>query len=264
MSNTASTPPLNATVDRHALEEFLTALDAIVDEATIESRAGEIRTKTVDPASVALAEASLAPDAFADAPAPGGERFGIRVPQLRDLLTDAETVGLDYDPDTRNLDLSIGPYRYTHATIKAEHVRDSDGPPEMDLAFEARLDGDRLREAVEWFDEFTTHVGVGYDPDAETFWMAADERSGNSIGTDDGRFELSRGDLEAVREHGHADSMYSTDYFRKLVDAIPEGREVTIHVGEEFPMLLAYPIHDGAGEACGRVVFMQAPRIQSD
>jgi len=134
----------------------------------------------------------------------------------------------------------------------------------MDLAFEARLDGDILRTAVEWFDEFTTHIRVGYDPDERTFWMEADERRGDRIGTDDGCFERSRSDLEAVRDAGHADSMFSADYSRDLVGAIPEEREVTIRVGEEFPMMLSYPIHDSAGETCGRVEFMQAPRIQSD
>ena len=254
--------PLEATADGKAIEEFLRGLDAIVDEAVVESRPGEIRTEAVDPASVALVRATLSPPAFEDAPA-RAEPFGIRVPKLCDVLTDGEAVGLDYDPDRRKLDLTVGPYRYTHSTIDAGHVRDSDGPPDMDLTFEGDLDGDQLREAVEWFDEFTTHIRVGYDPDAETFWMEADERTGDSIGTDDGCFELARVDLEAVREAGHADSLFSADYFRKLAGAIPEGRTVTLRVGEEFPMKLSYRIHNSAGEQCGHVEFMQAPRIQT-
>jgi len=251
--------PLEATVDTRAFDEYLTALDAIVDEATIEPMAGALRTETVDPANVAIASAELSPDAFEDAPAKAGP-FGITVPKLHDQLTSAETVGLSQ----LKLDLTTGPFRYTHATHDPETIRDSDGPPEMDLAFEARLDGDILRTAVEWFDEFTTHIRVGYDPDERTFWMEADERRGDRIGTDDGCFERSRSDLEAVRDAGHADSMFSADYSRDLVGAIPEEREVTIRVGEEFPMMLSYPIHDSAGETCGRVEFMQAPRIQSD
>jgi hypothetical protein len=264
MTTTSDTDTeLDATVDGTALDEYLGAVGALCDEATIEPHDGGLRTEGVDPANVALVRATLAVDAFETAPA-NGDPFGITVSKLNGLLSDAETVGLSHDDDRRKLALTAGPYRYTHATIDPGHLRESDGPLEMDLNFEAQLDGDRLREAVEWFDEFTTHIRVGYDPDGQRFWMEADERSGNSIGTDDGVFELTRDDLAAVRDHGHADSQFSADYFRDLVQAIPMGREVTLRVGEEFPMELSYPIHDSAGETCGRVEFMQAPRIQSD
>lgn len=264
MATTQSdTDGFEAQIDATALDEYLQALDALVDEARVEPHDGGLRTETVDPANVALARVTCGAGAFETAPTSGGA-FGITVSKLRDLVSDAETVALAHDDDTRKLDITFGPYRYTHATIDPEHLRESDGSLEMDLNFEAQLDGDQLREAVEWFFEFTTHIRLGYDPGAETFWMAADERSGNSIGTDDGVFELARPDLVAVRQHGHADSMYSADYFLDIVRAIPEDREVTIRVGEEFPMVLSYPIHDSAGEACGRVEFMQAPRIQSE
>jgi DNA polymerase III sliding clamp (beta) subunit (PCNA family) len=246
-----------------ALGEYLQALDALVDEARVEPHDGGLRTETVDPANVALARVTLAADAFETAPTSGGA-FGITVSKLRGLVTGAETVGLAHDDDTRKLGITFGPYRYTHATIDPEHLREPDGPPEMDLNFESQLDGDQLRDAVEWFHEFTTHINVGYDPEAQSFWMEANERRGNSMGTDDGVFELSRSDLETVRDHGHADSVYSADYFVDIVRAVPEGRSVTIRVGEQFPMMLSYPIHNSAGEACGRVEFMQAPRIQSD
>jgi proliferating cell nuclear antigen len=257
------TDGFEAQIDTAAFEEYLQALDALVNEALIEPHDGGFRTDGIDPANVAMARTTLAVDAFGTAPT-AGDPFGITVEKVRDVIPETDATTLQYDGDKRKLTLKGGPYRYTHSALNADTVRESDGPPEMDLNFEARLDGDLLREAVEWFFEFTTHIRVGFDPDNATFWMEADERQGNSIGTDDGVFELPRDEMAAVRQFGHADSMFSADYFRDIVRAIPEGREVTIRVGEESPMLLAYPIHDSAGEPCGRVEFMQAPRIQSE
>lgn len=255
-------PRLDTTVDATAWTEYLAALDAICNEALIEPHDGGLRTEAVDPANVALVRATLAVDAFADAPV-RADPFGVSVPALHDIPPAAETVDLDLDPDTRQLDVTAGPYRYTHATHNPDTIRESGGPPEMELSFEGRLDGDRLREAVQWFAEFGDHIKVGYDADAQTFWMECIEGLGDSVGTDEGRFELDRRELYAVREAGHANSLFSADYFTSLVTAVPEGRPVTVRVGEEFPMLLTYPIYDSVGETCGRVEFMQAPRIQT-
>jgi proliferating cell nuclear antigen len=264
MATTQSdTDGFEAQIDTSAFEEYLQALDAIVDEALIEPHDGGFRTDAIDPANVAMLRTTLATDAFEDDPTIG-EPFGIRTSPIQDVLTDADTVELEYDADTQKLDVVSGPYRYTHAALSHDTIRESEGPPDIELGFKARIQGDQLREAVEWFFGFTTHIRAGFDPDTQTFWMEADERRGNSIGTDDGCFELGRDDLGTIEKYGHADSMLSADYLLDIVQAIPEGREVTIRLGEEFPMMLSYPIHDSAGETCGRVEFMQAPRIQSE
>jgi hypothetical protein len=212
---------------------------------------------------VARLRATLAGDAFADS-SPMEQPFGIRPQALRKVLTDTDQTALEYDADTRKLALVSGSCRYTHSALSADTIRNSDGPPDMDLGFEAELSGDQFREVVEWFDGFTTYLRMGYDPSDRRFWIEANERRGGSIGTDDGCFELSRSDLDYVRDAGHADSMFSIDYTRDIAAAIPEGRTVTIRVGEEYPMILSYSIHDADGAACGRVEFMQAPRVQSE
>jgi len=246
-------------VDGVAFGEYLDAVSAICHEAVIEPHDGGTQTEAVDPASVAMVRATLFAEAFN-----GGveaTRFGFDPDRLGELLTDDPVTTLDYDADTRKLDMVTGRYRYTHAAHDPDTVRGTDGPPEMDLNFEGVIPAADLKHAAEWFDGFTTYIRMGYDPGENEFWMEAIERNGDSMGTDDGCFSIP---LLNPAERGHADSHFSTDYFRDIVDAIPEGRMVTLQLGEEFPMMLSYPIHDGAGEPCGRVEFMQAPRIQSD
>jgi proliferating cell nuclear antigen len=77
--------------------------------------------------------------------------------------------------------------------------------------------------------------------------------------TDDVDLELTREDLIALTA-GPADSLFSLDYLKDMNKAIPGDAEVTVELGEEFPVKLHY----GFGEGLGQVTFMLAPRIQSD
>ena len=61
-------------------------------------------------------------------------------------------------------------------------------------------------------------------------------------------------------EAGAADSLFSLDYLKDMNKAIPSDAEVTIELGEEFPVKLHYQIAEGMGN----ITYMLAPRIQSD
>lgn len=264
-------PGFRGEVDSHYFEEYLSAVDSLVDEAVIRITDSGIETKAVDPANVAMVEAELGFGAFLESEGDKQE-FGVGTRRLSELIADVEdsTVSLGFEPGPRKLNLGIGPYHYTHSCIDPESLREEPNIPEMDLAFSADINIDQLRQAIEWFDEFTTHVRVGYDTANGKFWIEAMERDrSGSVQTDDGVFELDRSELEYVREVGEADSRFSLDYFKDIISAVPDGYPVTIRVGKEFPMELSYNIGweetgPGEGVSHGEVKFMQTPWIQSD
>ena len=59
---------------------------------------------------------------------------------------------------------------------------------------------------------------------------------------------------------GPAASLFSLDYLQDMDRAIPKDAEVTLELGEEFPMKLHFDIAEGKGAA----TYMLAPRIQSN
>jgi len=256
-----------ADVDTEHLREFLSALDAIVDECKLDVSESGLRSAVIDPASVAMAEASLDSESFFEYEG-RPQTTAVGLYKLIDVIEPAgEAMTLDFDyGHTDKLNITAGPYSYTHACTDPEHIRQEPTLPDMDLAFQATMNVDRIREAVEWFDDISTHVIAGYDVDDGVFYMRADERdSKGNIGTDDGRFELHRTQIEDIEKFGPASSSFSIDYLKDIVQAVPEGRDVQIEIGEEFPLLLSYDIaHDESGTAHGEVQFMQAPRIQSE
>lgn len=262
---------VNIRLPRQHLEEYLDGLNALVDEAAIRVTDDGLVTRAVDPANVAMVRAKLSNSAFSESEE-AEAAFGIDTRKVGGLVEgiDSPFLDLDYDAPTRKLVMGSGPYSYTHAAMDVESLRNEPDIPDLDLSFKAKMNIDQLREAVEWFDEFTTHVRMGYTPEEQNLWMRADERRGvNKMGADDGAFELDRSELGYVDRVGHADSQFSVDYFRDIVQAVPEGRTVTVIMGEEYPMKLSYEIGweetgPNEGFAHGEVTFFQAPRIQSD
>jgi proliferating cell nuclear antigen len=97
------------------------------------------------------------------------------------------------------------------------------------------------------------HIALGVDPDAEEFYVDAEGD------TDDVHLELGREDLIDLTA-GEARSLFSLDYLKDMNKAIPKDAEVTMELGEEFPVKL----HFGFAEGDGHVTFMLAPRSQSD
>lgn len=252
-------------VKKQYLESYLSGVNAIADEGKLDISQDGFYTGATDPAKVALVEATLEPSAFEDFEAMESTH-GLRFRDLHPLVSqpDYATATMQFKPEFKKLELGVGPYHYTNATLDPDTIRSEAEIPDTDLGFVADMNVDRLRKAVYWFDEFATHVRMGYDPANSEFWMEATERTrqGN-MGTDDGSFGLPRSELEYVRGSGPADSHFSLDYFKDIVDGIPEGKTVTVQIGEEYPMKISYEIGDGT-ETHGTVLFMQAARIQTD
>jgi len=254
MSTTDQTN-LEATIDAEAFDNYLAALDALVDEARVHIGQYGLKSEAADPANVAMVRAQLDQSAFGSLP-DSEHTIGAYIRRFKGVLPEGHgDVSVTYEPDHRTLDLATGPYSYTYSVLNPENIRQEPSIPEMDLNFRAELDADLLQEAVEWFDEFTDHVRVGFDPTEQRFWMEGLEEQVGDTGTDDGVFTLDRSELEAVHEVGPADSKYSLDYFKDILSGVPEGQTVELYVGEEFPMKLSYESEHS------KVEYMQAPRI---
>ena len=76
---------------------------------------------------------------------------------------------------------------------------------------------------------------------------------------DDVHLELDRDDLIDLTA-ADAHSLFSLDYLKDMDKAIPKDAEVTMELGEEFPVKMHFDIAEGMGH----VTFMLAPRIQSN
>lgn len=256
-----------ATVEIEPFSEFLAAPNAIVDEYVLHVDDEGFHTTAVDPAKVAMVDAHLETSVFGALE--GDADLGINCRKLANLLDrdlEDDEIRMEWDDESRVLDLRAGPFSYELATIEPKSLRDEPDIPTLDLPCVVEMEADRLTTAVEFFDEFGTHVDVSFDADSRQFTMEALERSGAgsgaSIGTDQGSFELDAADLDGHVAAADASSTFSLDYFRDIMEAIPD-TPVAMDIGVEFPMKMRYDIGPAGMKKHGAVTFLQAPRIQS-
>ena len=244
-----------AIVDASTFQDALDSVSVLVDECKIRLNEEELSIRAVDPANVGMVDLTLEAAAFESYDADGGV-IGVNLARLEDIAGMANTgdlIHLKLDEETRKLLVEIDGLSYTLALIDPDSIRQEPDIPDLDLAAEIVVEGAQLDRGITAADMVSDHIRLRVDEDAEAFFVEAEGD------TDDVDLELGREDLIALAP-GVADSLFSLDYLKDMNKAIPSDAEVTIELGEEFPVKLHY----GFGEGLGNVSYMLAPRIQSD
>ncbi|MFD1685260.1 DNA polymerase sliding clamp [Halobellus litoreus] len=244
-----------AIVSASTLQDALDSVSVLVDECKIRLNEDELSIRAVDPANVGMVDLSLDAAAFESYEADGGV-IGVNLAKLEDFVGMAsgdELVELELDEETRKLNIRMDGLSSTLALIDPDSIRQEPDIPDLDLAAEIVLEGAQLDRGIKAADMVSDHVRLRVDADDEAFHIEAEGD------TDDVDFELDADDLIALTA-GTADSLFSLDYLKDMNKAIPKDAEVTVELGEEFPVKIHYAVAEGQGN----VTYMLAPRIQSD
>ncbi|WP_323191401.1 DNA polymerase sliding clamp [Halostella sp. PRR32] len=244
-----------AIVSAETLRTALDSVSVLVDECKIHLNEDGIEIRAVDPANVGMVDLSLSADAFESYEADGG-LIGVNLSRLEDIagMADAgQLVELELDEETRKLHTQIDGLEYTLALIDPDSIRQEPDIPDLDLPAEIVIEGADIDRAVTAADMVSDHIALGVDEADELFYIDAEGD------TDDVHLELDQSDLIDLQV-GPAHSLFSLDYLKDMNKAIAKDAEVTMELGEEFPVKLHFDIAEGNGH----VTFMLAPRIQSD
>jgi proliferating cell nuclear antigen len=244
-----------AIVSASTLRDALDSVSVLVDECKIRLNEDGIGIRAVDPANVGMVDLTLEAAAFESYEADGGV-IGVNLARLEDIAgmgNSGDLVHLELDEETRKLHIRIDGLSYTLALIDPDSIRQEPDIPDLDLAAEIVVEGAQLDRGIKAADMVSDHIRLRVDEGTETFFI---EAQGD---TDDVDLELGRDDLIDLAA-GPADSLFSLDYLKDMNKAIAGDAEVTVELGEEFPVKLHYDLAEGQGH----VTYMLAPRIQSD
>ncbi len=244
-----------AIVSAETLKTALDSVSVLVDECKIHLDEDGISIRAVDPANVGMVDLSLDAAAFESYEADGG-LIGVNLSRLEDIAGMAgsgQLVELELDEATRKLHIQIDGLEYTLALIDPDSIRQEPDIPNLDLPAEVVIEGKDIDRAVKAADMVSDHIALGVDAGDDQFYVQA---AGD---TDDVHLELDESDLIDLQA-GDAESLFSLDYLKDMNKAIANDAEVTMELGEEFPVKLHFDIAEGNGN----VTFMLAPRIQSD
>jgi proliferating cell nuclear antigen len=237
---------------------LLAALDSVsvlVDECKIRLEEDGLTIRAMDPANVGMVNLDLDVSAFESYETDGG-MIGVDLTRLEDIASMAnadDLIHLELDEETRKLQIQIDGLEYTLALIDPDSIRQEPDLPDLDLPATVIIEGRDIDRAVKAADMVSDHIALGVDPDDEYFYVDAEGD------TDDVHFELDPDDLIDLTV-GDAHSLYSLDYLKEMNKAISSDAEVSVDLGEEFPVKLNLDIAEGQGE----VTFILAPRLQGD
>lgn len=252
----ATGPAVDVTLPADGLASAVDGAMAVAGECRMAFDDGLV-FRARDPADVAMAELRLGREAFEEYGA-DGETFGVALERLRDAVSiaDGESMRLSLGEDGR-FDVRSGAVEYAFAPLAPETVRRVEWIDAGSVAASAVMADDDLRRAVRAADLIADHATFRVDPDSDPHRLSV-AATGD---TDDVRLDFDSDDLESL-EVGSVESLYSVDYLRDIVGAIPTDVPVTIEFvggGEGgCPLGLEHPIAGGAGT--GR--WLLAPRIR--
>ena len=244
-----------AIVDGATLRATIDSVGVLVDECKIHLDEEGLAIRAVDPANVGMVDLDLAADAFESYEADGGI-IGVNLARLEDIARMAgadQLIQLELDEETRKLHISTDGLEYTLALIDPDSIRKEPDLPDLDLPARIVIEGADIDRAVKAADMVSDHIALGVSDNDDTFYVDAEGD------TDDVHFELDRDELIDL-DVGTAHSLFSLDYLKDMNRAIPRDGEITIELGEEFPVKIHFEIAEGLGH----VTYMLAPRIQSD
>ncbi len=244
-----------AIVSAETLQETLDSVSVLVDECKIRLEETEVSIRAVDPANVGMVDLTLDAEAFESYQADGGI-IGVDLTRLENIAGMADKgqlVELELDEQTRKLEIRIDGLEYTLALIDPDSIRQEPDIPDLDLPAEISLAGREIDRAVTAAEMVSDHIALGVNAETEVFYVDAEGD------TDDVHVEMTADDLIGL-ESGPAHSLFSLDYLSDMNKAIPKDAEVTVELGEEFPVKMHFNIAEGNG----RVTYMLAPRIQND
>jgi proliferating cell nuclear antigen len=254
-SQSDSNDVFTATATQEAIADLIDPISRLTDECKIRLNDDGFQIKAVDPANVAMGQTNLSADSLVEYSA-DVEVIGVNLDRFEDIIGMADSddeIEFTLDGRTRKLHIHFGGLEYTMAVIDPDSIRQEPDIPELDLTAEIVLSGKDINRAVTASQMVSDHVALGIDADSEVFQAEAEGD------TDDVNLSLTDEDVIDLSP-GAAYSLFSLDYLEDINKAIPKQAEVTMELGEEFPVKMHYT-HPDSGI---KTTFMIAPRIQSD
>ena len=236
------------------VETLLDVFTPLVSESKIHFNDDGINIRAVDPAKIGMAWADLSSEAFESWDTPGAATVGINIEGMTDRVGKAsgELVTLAVDMETRHLNVSTDRADMEMAMIDPDSVRSEPDLPELDLPNVVTLSREQLDYATDVATMSSDHIEVLAEGDTVQFIGEGDVDANTvSYGAEDTGDDT---DLSA-----DVASLFSAEYFEKLVDGIPKNTDVTVHFGDEYPIHFEWAALEGNLE----VKQMLAPRISS-
>lgn len=235
------------------LKSLIEAAAPLVDEVKLHVTADGLSIKTVDPAHVAMVDISLAGKAFTEYKATELD-LGVDLDKLNEILslgTADEVITLEFKEDQNRLVLTVGNLVRRMSLIDANGLPDPK-VPNLNLPNKVRIKASELHQGIKASKSISDHLALVVDANAFEVIAEGD--------TDTVNLKLAKNQLVELKASERTKSLFSLDYFSKLVKAAEGSSDVSLSLGSDYPVRMEYDFADGQGH----VTYLLAPRIESE
>ncbi|MFQ6062981.1 MAG: DNA polymerase sliding clamp [Methanosarcinales archaeon] len=253
-------------LDGRILKQFVNCCSVISNEGLLRISSDKWRSIISDPANVSMIDITLNNDAFEvyEFEKEGEEeseeiRLGIDLNKLADLLKMAEkedSVELTLKNGNK-MNLQIKELKYSVLLLDPDVIKKENDPPQLDPPAQVIITGSEFNRACKAAEKVSKYISLGVEEDSEgggppLFYM---EAKGDA---DSVRLEINRDYLIGMKA-STVRSLFSLEYLDQINKAYSKNSEITLDLGNDYPLRLTFEIADGFGEC----VYYLAPRIEN-
>ncbi|MCI4336527.1 MAG: DNA polymerase sliding clamp [Thermoplasmata archaeon] len=242
-----------ARIKMEVLRELVEVISTLVSEVKLTISKDGIDVKAVDPSHVAMLVLKLNKNAFEEFTGEPTE-IGIDLEKMKEVLRlckPGDIIDLQYDGGKNRLVLHVGKVTRHMAVVDPAGITDPKVPNVSPPGI-AVVRMEELRQGIRGSESISDHVTISLEPDSFTMHSEGE--------TDRVDMKLPKEGLKRLEVKEAVRSMYPLDFFSNMVKSITSSEEITLHVGNEYPLKIEFVIAGGKGE--GR--FLLAPRVEED
>lgn len=238
-------------IKMEVLRELLDVISAIVTEVKLVVTQDGLDVKVVDPSHVAMLILSLKKTAFESFTGEPVE-IGVDVEKLKGVLRLAkpgDIIDIAHDANKGRLVVAVGKLTRHMSVMDVAGISDPK-IPNVNPPCKVVIKTEELRQGIRGSESISDHVTLTLEPDA--FLMHSEGEN------DKVDLRVPKDSLTLLEAPEVAKSMYPLDFFSSMVKVITTAEEVTMSIGNAYPLKLDFSFANGNGD--GR--FLLAPRVE--
>jgi proliferating cell nuclear antigen len=242
-----------ARIKMEVLRELVEVISTLVSEVKLTISKDGIDVKAVDPSHVAMLVLKINKGAFEEFTGESTE-IGVDVEKLKEVLRlskPGDLIDLQYDGGKNRLIIHVGKVTRHMSVVDPAGITDPKVPNVSPPGI-AVVKMEELRQGIRGSESISDHVTIILEADGFTMHSEGE--------TDRVDMKLPKEGMARLEVKESVKSMYPLDFFSSMVKSITTSEEVTLHVGNEYPLKIEFSLAGGKGE--GR--FLLAPRVEED
>ena len=244
---------LQIKIDAKTMREFSNIIITLVPEARVDFRPDGIYTKVMDPAHVAMISLEINRDAFQEFSVETEESLGLDIDKIRNLLKlSGPNEIIDTKYDGKKISYRLGNLNVSNPLIDPSTLT-TPKIPNIDLPNKVVTDISYLNTGIRAAEGIAEVVTFNVKPDEFKIFAKGETDSETT------ELVIPKTLTKEFIYNSDARSSFALDYLSKFIRSLESTQEISISVGNDFPVRIEASILNGKG----KVSFLLAPRIEN-